>query len=385
MAHEYVRPPRSRVLDIFAILALLFFVAALIYALAPWVEKSLQERVEEAMAEKGVSGWSLVVDGRDVIVSEVPGASPSYEQLVALLNQVDGVRQVKLSNDNYEQSWLTGRKFLFSELNYDGNSFTLTGTRPDGAELSFNGQTVQDLSLPSIGEVEGWEAAHQALIDNASSLGPFRLQTSDNRYRLLGTAGRRESFEKLSSIQELITQERLNVGVIGPEFNIKAVAPLPEPVEVVATGTVGAASDNTAQGDSNPTAVETNDNELQTCQAIVDEARQRRKIQFGLGSSAVEESGVEIIRDLVAAIQSCDDGLQIVVEGHTDSSGSAEGNRRLSQQRADSVATQLEKLGVKPDRITAVGYGEDRPLVSNDTRAGREQNRRIDFKISEVN
>jgi outer membrane protein OmpA-like peptidoglycan-associated protein len=73
---------------------------------------------------------------------------------------------------------------------------------------------------------------------------------------------------------------------------------------------------------------------------------------------------------------------QIVIEGHTDSYGSDETNMRLSQQRAEGVSTYLaNELGVPSFRMSAVGYGETRPIANNETSQGRERNRRIDVRI----
>ncbi|MCA9664069.1 MAG: OmpA family protein [Myxococcales bacterium] len=72
---------------------------------------------------------------------------------------------------------------------------------------------------------------------------------------------------------------------------------------------------------------------------------------------------------------------KVRIEGHTDSRGSASYNRRLSQKRVDSVMAFLIQSGVDPTRLEAKGYGEDRPIASNKTRAGRARNRRVEFTI----
>jgi OmpA-OmpF porin, OOP family len=73
---------------------------------------------------------------------------------------------------------------------------------------------------------------------------------------------------------------------------------------------------------------------------------------------------------------------QIVVEGHTDSFGSDEQNQKLSDERATAVREYLvANTGVESSRITAVGYGESKPIASNDTKEGRAKNRRIDIVI----
>ena len=72
----------------------------------------------------------------------------------------------------------------------------------------------------------------------------------------------------------------------------------------------------------------------------------------------------------------------IVIEGHTDSRGSAENNRRLSEQRANAVKQYLiANMGLSQDVIQAVGYGKSRPIESNEKAKGRAKNRRIDVVI----
>ena len=71
----------------------------------------------------------------------------------------------------------------------------------------------------------------------------------------------------------------------------------------------------------------------------------------------------------------------ILVEGDTDNTGSEDYNQRLSERRAQSVANHLMGLGVPGPRISTVGLGESNPVASNDTDAGRQQNRRVEVAI----
>lgn len=75
-------------------------------------------------------------------------------------------------------------------------------------------------------------------------------------------------------------------------------------------------------------------------------------------------------------------GMQVEISGHTDSVGPAEYNKQLSQRRANAVKNFLTSKGIDARRIKAVGYGEDKPIASNDDNAdGREINRRVEFKV----
>ncbi len=75
-------------------------------------------------------------------------------------------------------------------------------------------------------------------------------------------------------------------------------------------------------------------------------------------------------------------GLKLQVEGHTDSVGGDEFNQRLSEQRAGAVRDYLVQQGVPQDAIAAQGFGKTRPVASNDTAAGRQQNRRVELVVS---
>ncbi|MCB1693817.1 MAG: OmpA family protein [Pseudomonadales bacterium] len=75
------------------------------------------------------------------------------------------------------------------------------------------------------------------------------------------------------------------------------------------------------------------------------------------------------------------DKTLLEVYGHTDSTGSEQYNLRLSQQRAQSVANDLQANGVATSRILTRGYGESQPIASNDTPEGRQQNRRVELLL----
>ena len=71
----------------------------------------------------------------------------------------------------------------------------------------------------------------------------------------------------------------------------------------------------------------------------------------------------------------------MVIEGHTDATGSADYNKDLSQRRAAAVVEYLVSKGVARGRLVPVGYGFERPVASNATALGRAKNRRVEFTI----
>lgn len=92
----------------------------------------------------------------------------------------------------------------------------------------------------------------------------------------------------------------------------------------------------------------------------------------------------ERLREVAAVLQEYESGNQIVIEGHTDSRGSADYNRQLSEKRARSVRDFLVSEGVSDAVVSAIGRGEDEPVASNDTAEGRANNRRVEIVISKT-
>lgn len=100
-------------------------------------------------------------------------------------------------------------------------------------------------------------------------------------------------------------------------------------------------------------------------------------VLFASGETTLQPEAEARLRDVVELLASEPD-KQIRIEGHTDSTGSASANMRISRQRAEAVRDALIKLGIDATRVQAVGMGEDFPIASNESADGRSQNRRVD-------
>ncbi|KYG64790.1 hypothetical protein AZI86_11335 [Bdellovibrio bacteriovorus] len=106
-----------------------------------------------------------------------------------------------------------------------------------------------------------------------------------------------------------------------------------------------------------------------------------KKMEFPSGTANLPESSMDLlakVRDIAVDLKAS----QVVVEGHTDSTGTKAANMKLSQIRADSVAKYLENNGLEEAKVSAVGVGFDKPLTSNKTKEGRAQNRRVDVIVT---
>jgi len=105
------------------------------------------------------------------------------------------------------------------------------------------------------------------------------------------------------------------------------------------------------------------------------------KVQFETGKAALLPASHALLDEVAKMLKDNPQVEIISVEGHTDSTGSPDFNRKLSQQRAESVAKYLSGKGVKAARMEPKGFGPDRPIADNETDPGREANRRVEFNI----
>jgi len=103
-------------------------------------------------------------------------------------------------------------------------------------------------------------------------------------------------------------------------------------------------------------------------------------VEFETGSSRLTELSVYEIENLADALQRFED-VKIELGGHTDNTGNLENNIALSNDRANAVRSELIEQGIDELRLVAIGYGPNQPVDTNETDAGRQNNRRTEFKI----
>ncbi len=106
----------------------------------------------------------------------------------------------------------------------------------------------------------------------------------------------------------------------------------------------------------------------------------RQGIQFAVNSAELTAASKTNLQDLAKTLNKYED-TNILIEGHTDSTGKHDHNVRLSERRANAVSNYLKTLGITGVRLTTVGYGPDQPVSDNSTVDGRQQNRRVEVAI----
>jgi len=101
-------------------------------------------------------------------------------------------------------------------------------------------------------------------------------------------------------------------------------------------------------------------------------------ITFDVAKTTIKAESENTLRKALKTLTTYPE-ISVEIAGHTDSDGSAKSNQKLSQGRADSVKDWLVRQGIDANRITTVGYGEDKPVGDNKTKEGKQKNRRIEF------
>jgi outer membrane protein OmpA-like peptidoglycan-associated protein len=105
-----------------------------------------------------------------------------------------------------------------------------------------------------------------------------------------------------------------------------------------------------------------------------------KTILFDTGKSTIKDQSAAVLENITAILKEYS-FARFTIDGHTDSVGSAALNQKLSEERAYSVMNYLIENGIASNRLEAAGYGEDRPIAANNTRAGRTTNRRVEINL----
>jgi OOP family OmpA-OmpF porin len=116
------------------------------------------------------------------------------------------------------------------------------------------------------------------------------------------------------------------------------------------------------------------------CQSAVNGVLATTQVQFPAGETSILSESYGLLDRAVAVLLRCPSAL-VEVGGHTDADGAASYNRSVSLARAESVVAYLTEAGIGPDRLSAMGYGESRPVAGNETPEDKARNRRIEFTL----
>lgn len=178
---------------------------------------------------------------------------------------------------------------------------------------------------------------------------------------------------------------RSNIVSVGLQVPIGAPAqaaePAPAPAPVQPTDSDGdGVIDPNDQCPGTPPGVEV---DATGCPVVKKAPVVLRGVTFEFDSAQLTQQAMQRLDNVTAALDASQE-VRFSIDGHTDSTGNAAYNQKLSERRAASVKDYLVQHGVSTDRITSInGYGETRPVADNDTKAGRAKNRRVELNVTD--
>jgi OmpA-OmpF porin, OOP family len=195
---------------------------------------------------------------------------------------------------------------------------------------------------------EGWPLRVLAGLEALAELHDGEVRVRTDRIEIRGRTGDQESSDVISRVlsEKLGRGQVFRIDIVYDE-SLDPIASLPTP---------------------------------ESCIEDIELILEDRQIAFAPGSARIEGEAVETLDAIAAVLRNCGE-LRLEIGGHTDSQGREQMNLALSQRRADAVLEGLLSRRVLVGEYSAVGYGQSRPIADNSTEAGREANRRIEFRM----
>lgn len=218
------------------------------------------------------------------------------------------------------------------------------------AEAKFGHEAVNDISKIADFAPHGWTSRQLVALEVLAMLIEGNVNVTEESVTVTGTGETAGLYDAILS--------KLEVGFgADARFTIVVEEIIPEPVI-----------------EDVPDAKE--------CETEISVLLDESQIVFAPSSAVIESASVKTINKIVAIMNRCKHAA-FEIGGHTDSQGREEMNLNLSQSRADAVLDSLLSRNMLLGDITAVGYGETQPIADNETEEGRQDNRRIAFKLLE--
>lgn len=386
---------------------LLSFVLPAVFILTPIQSALAQYQSLDATAGAETSGqfaWAVQVSAGEITLS---GNVP-YQSVATILAEragIDGVDVLTIA-DGAPLGFLRDamKAIAASEILEEGSiaygegQWTVSGIlRPDGSL-----ETLTEALGVSAGAGAEWvfavDAQEAAEAESIEAPEPIDETVMDSVEELLEESGAPDE-ETMEIIEN--TEPGPDVGDAAGEQT-----PADEIVDAVpsadgavpANGPQSPAGDDGPQGEANvpeqdeaapadtiiPAETSAASNAQATqCREQVATLTQAGVISFASGRTTPTAASEDVIADIAAALAICP-SQPVYVEGHTDADGLDETNLVLSLSRAEAVVDRLVEQGVDPQRLFAVGYGASLPVASNETAAGKAQNRRIVFSFEDI-
>lgn len=407
--------------------------ALFLWRLEPSVETSIIERSRQALSAANMTWTRLEADGRDLTISGMAPDQLMKERAVETVSSVRGIRKIndrqmvtrqappvrdteeinqraRELQEDIENSTPVFTQDLPYELHLqkDAGILTLSGLVPDAIAKDsllnlanrYVGQgRVIDRMMVAPGAGDGYLTAATKAIQAAGEIVEGTIGVTEDEVFVQAVVA---SDDVTLSIKALLAEglpgqysSRVQTGNRDeltqilrtyPELADRVGAFRKAPANIPATpqAVTPANVEQNTNDDAQETRISDSRLSASQCQQAFSQIMSKRSIGFTTASSTIDKNSQAILDELVKVAKQCPQS-RIEIGGHTDDQGTQENNLRLSQRRAESVMEHFVRNGVSLGRLSAMGYGEDRPLVENKTAANRKTNRRIEFRILDDN
>lgn len=351
-----VSPPRWPFL-FRGLLPLLAFIGVTLFGVTRfangWIEAQAHEYIREALDDAGYGWAELVISGQQARLSG--SASPQ-----------NGDNALAVASAARCPTWLGSKVCAVSAVgNFSQADVAwpdLRGTVTDGV-LTLRGEVVDDATRAAVIDVAQQAVAAGRVTEVVDEL---TLAAEGAPYGFDVMAGRVVQVASLCEAGEAaLTSGTLSVRCRVARSDEGGIRTLVEPP--LPAGTLGGIELVIAE-------------DAAACEGQLAGLLQNARIEFASGSANLVASAGGLLDRIAGVASTCPGTLR--VEGHTDSTGDPDANQALSAGRAAAVRDALGSRGVPLNQLIAVGFGQDNPIDSNATAAGRARNRRIEFRVT---
>lgn len=380
----------SRLLLTAAVLAVLVYTMVLgVRWLSPRIEQDIAERVTTGLAEQGLLWADVGVEGRDVVLTGTAPDADAKARAMNVATRVFGVSKVKdqltvfgeavsqtvvMTSDGRAVSVtvpvsattkvakpVVAKDYALT-ITKDGEKIVLAGDVPDEAskevliKLATNRYEAANVDATKLNVVEGapagWRSAVGAVLMHISNMEQATAIISGTEVMVSGSVLDKQYSDKMEQDVSQVLPKDYKAA-----FAVEVVSPTVVDVEPAAGTEVSATA-------------------VAACDSNLDLKKQTLMFAFDKAELTAEHKAkLNVVAKQLAA---CADE-KLVLAGFTDVTGSQLYNKWLSQQRAEVAMRGLMRDGVAKDRLKAVGYGEQHPVATNATKAGRAENRRVEL------
>jgi outer membrane protein OmpA-like peptidoglycan-associated protein len=351
----------------FALVALVVFLAIALAAVRfgiQGIEGDIEARASAALAANEYQNVQVDAKGTVVTLSGTylePQQSP--EEAIAIVGTVGGVSEVagqiwpEALGEDEAVLRITGDPF---EVQWSDGLLTVRGELSTPEKVDFVASNLEPIVGGAITAIDTSALVVKEGLDEETWLGPllgFVIVATDRLPNGLIRADAANSYVAISAeVTDRDVRDDLNgrVEALAADFGFS-------PIPGVLTPRSGPTSE-----------------EVEELQETINDLILDQVVEFEVTSFQLTARGIALLDEVLAALRNAPE-VRVVITGHTDNQGSAAANQLLSEQRARAVLEYMVAAGEDPARFDIVGYGETRPVASNDTEEGRQKNRRIEF------